>query len=371
MPAPSDMSVSSRLVALIRGAPTLWITSRRRALAAAIATILVLGPAIALEMSQPWRLMTRVQPRRDAPRDTAVVAALAWSRAADVDVVLLLGGSTAREFTASDAHVSELLTARCGRPLRFINAGASQQTLAESWAIAEAIPDERRKLVVVGMNYLRLEEGYDQTRRTLPIKTLPFDSPASLEAALQGAGHPVALTFPSLKNVAWLLRQGRWRSERSSPSTLAEFIVTADRSETYHGPQNAYRAPALSGDEKDRIVRHRIVERLGLFHAVHAEAAALWEGFTRRFDSPAGRVLYLALPESVAMTPLERLAGPVFDADMADLRDGGALMKDWRRGHGLDEADFYDQQHLLASGRARMEGRFVDLLAASTPGCAR
>jgi len=365
------MSVSSRLVALIRGAPTLWITSRRRALGAAIAAIIVLAPAIALEVSEPWRLMASVQPRRDAPRDTEVVSALAWSRAADIDVVLLLGGSTAREFTGSDAHVSELLTARCGRPLRFINAGTSQQTLAESWAIAEAIPDDRRKLVVVGMNYLRLEEGYDQTRRTLPIKTMPFDTPAPLMAALDKAGHPVALTFPSLKNVAWLLRQGRWRGELSPPSTLAEFVGAADRSQAYQGPHNAYKAPALSGDEKDRIVRHRIVERLTLFRAVHAEAAALWAEFTRRFDTAAGPVLYLALPESVAMAPLERLAGPAFDADMAKLRDSGALVADWRQGHGLDEADFHDQQHLLASGRARIEGRFVELLAVSTPGCRR
>lgn len=355
---------------LIYLAPILWITTRQRALAALIAGVLVFAPVVAIESWGPWKLLGEASLEAAAPQKTAMVASLAWAAKRDVDVVLLTGGSTSREFTASDPHVSRALTQRCGRPIRFINAGTSAQNLLESWQIAAAIPEARRRLVVVGLNYLRLEESREQVARSAQRRALPFEIPPPLRQSLAGFGAPPIAEALRPRGITWLLRQQKHIDSRKPPASLQQLIAT-DEVDPFKGPRNMYGGPALPRGHKQQFVSHMIMERWPMYRRNHAEAVGLWKEFTRDFSSATSRVMFLAMPETSVLAPLNALAGAMLERDMGELRGAGALVVDWRTSHGLAEEDFYDQQHLLSSGRAKLTDRFVDLLATSIPDCDR
>lgn len=356
---------------LVQGAPWLWIDTRMRAAAAAIAVLAVFCGVALFEASEPWRRLADAEPKADAAPETRLLAALAWVEASRIDTVILLGGSTARELTSSEARVSGLLTERCGRPIRFINGSTSSQTIAETWIIAEAVPDDLRVLTVVGMNYLRFEESPAEVARDVRPPLLPLGRSASLERALADAGHPPASTLPGLTGTAWLLPRLDQVDFRSAPEPFDDFLARRNDEAPWEGPLNLYRNPPLDPASKTAITHQRIAERLSLFEARHAGAGSLWRAFLDRFDGPRSNVLFLALPEDPSMTPFTDLAGDAFAAEMAGLGHTGAHVADWRKNHGLAQGDFYDQQHLLGSGRRKIEPRLLDLLAGSLDDCRR
>jgi hypothetical protein len=323
-----------------------------------------------VERSEPWRLLAAARPDADARRETHLMAAIAWTTATPVDTVIMVGGSSTREFPANDAHLSGLLTQRCGRPIHFVNAGTSAQTLAESWALAEAIPDDRRRLVVVGMNYSRFEEGAAQVAREMRAPLLPLHPPPALQRAVGEVVHPATVEGPALSQTSWLVRRLGQVTWRENPETFAEFARSGE-ARPWNGPQNLYRAPGLDRARKAAIVRRMMAERLPLLQARRGEALALWRAFLNRFDGRGAEVLFIALPESPSMAPMNARAGAGFADDLSSLQRDGARIADWRTDHGLTEHDFYDQQHLLETGRRRVEPRFVDLLVDSLPDCRR
>lgn len=364
------MSVSERFQRLVRGAPWLWIETPTRAAAAAVAAIAAFSLVVAFEWSQPWRLLAAARPAPHAAPDTRLLSALAWTDVTPVDTVILVGGSSAREFPASDSHLSRVLSARCGRPIRFINGGTSSQTFAESWAIAEAVRDDRRRLVVVGMNYSRFEEGAAEVSRDLRTPLLPLRQPATLKRAVADVGGSSPMgAGPGLTQSSWLLHRLDEVTFQDAPESFRAFIARSDGASPWQGPDNVYRAPPLDAERKADIVRRMQAEQLPLYAARRGEALALWLAFLRRFDRPGSEVLLLALPESASMAPLNARAGAAFPADLAVLERHGGRVADWRTSHGLAEADFYDQQHLLESGRRKIEPRFVELLTSALPAC--
>lgn len=362
---------SDLLRRLVRGAPWLWIDSRRRAAAAAIAALAVFCGTALFEASQPWRWLAVAEPKASAAYDTRLLASLAWVGASRIDTVILLGGSTARELTASDARISGLLTERCGRPMRFINGSTSSQTIAETWAVAEAVPDDLRVLTVVGMNYLRFEEDSGEVARDVRQPLLPLRHSEALEQALAELGHPAVSPLPGLAQSAWLLARLDQVTFRRTPEPFDDFLAQRDGETPWQGPLNFYNGAPLDPAAKAAITHQRIAERLTLFKERHTEAGALWRAFAHRFGGPRSNVLFLALPEDPSMTPFSLLAGDGFDAEMASLGDAGAHVADWRTSHGLAQSDFYDQQHLLASGREKIEPRLLDLLAGAIVNCDR
>ena len=354
---------------LVRGAPWLWINSRARAAAAAITVLGLFGGVALFETSEPWRRLAAAEPKAGAARETRLLATLAWVGASRVDTVILLGGSTAQELPPSEARLSALLTERCDRPIRFINGATSSQTMAESWMVAEAVPDSRRALVVVGMNYQRFEEGFAEVARDVSAPLLPLRSSRALEDALNEAGQPPVQTLSSLAGTAWLLHRLDQVNFRAEPEPFEVFLARRDGETPWHGPLNLYRDPPLGPAKKAAIVRQMIAERLSLFEGRRAEAGALWRAFVRRFEGPDSTVLFLALPEDPSMTPFAAFAGEGFAHEMAGLGGAGARVADWRTDHGLVPRDFYDQQHLLQSGRRKLEPRLADLLAGAVVGC--
>lgn len=362
---PSATSVSSRLYRLAHNAPYLWITSPRRAAAWLCGAGLALVITLAFEFSQPWRALASLASPESTSRAAYVSTELARITDDNVDTILFVGGSTTREFTASDRDLSALLARRCGRPIKFLNAGTSTQSLAESWTIVEAVPRHRRALVIVGMNYFRFEQGLDDVVADLPRLTLPFTPPASLRQSLAESGRPTGPALLQLRSTAWMLRQGYF-SIRGNPD-----VRQAPRATRFDGPYNIYAPPALDAAHKADIARRMIIEELPPFRRWNDEAGDLWLAFAAHFSRHGTRPLFIFLPESASLKPLRDLVEPDVQRQIARLRAQGHVVVDWRRHAELDERDFYDQQHLLGSGRAKMEPRFIDLIAASIAGCGR
>ena len=354
----------------VNGASFLWISTRRRAIAALLAGFLVFTPIIVIESWGPWKLLGDMSLKKNAPQALSAVTSLAWAAKRNVDVVLLIGGSTSREFTASDAHISRLLTQKCGHPMRFINAGTSSQNLLESWQITDAIPSSQRRLVVVGFNYLRFESGRRQVYESTRTSTLPFQIPEHLKQSLSEFHFSSIATIFNPKAIAWLLKSLIYIDIAAAPLSHQSLIASSEE-EPYISGRNLYRDPALSQSRKEEFVSHMIMERLPIYQAMHNEALDLWKIFTHDFVSSNSKVLFLGLPVSQEMKPLNDITVVPMTHDLSRLQSAGALVVDWRTDHGLSEGDFYDQQHLLSSGRGKLEKRFIDLLITSTPGCSR
>tara|TARA_R110002124_G_scaffold55108_3_gene156067 strand:- start:2512 stop:3606 length:1095 start_codon:yes stop_codon:yes gene_type:complete len=362
------MSVSDRLRRIIEGAPWLWINTPTRAAAAAVAALLVLAPTVMFENSEPWHLLATAKPDKDAARETHLMTTLAWTSATPVDTVIMVGGSSAREFSGLDSRLSRLLSARCGRAIHFVNAGTSSQTMAESWALAEGIPDAQRRLVVVGINYSGFEQGPAEIVRELRSPLLPLKVPRALKHAVKSGGYSSPDTTPWMNQTSWLVRRLDQVTFQDKIEPFEDFVRSEGQT-PWQGPQHIYRAPALDRTQKAGIVRRMTAERLHLFNARHKEALALWHAFLARFIERKSAVLFLALPESASMEPMNRRVGSAFASDLSTLERDGARVADWRTNHGLPEASFYDQQHLLESGRHAIEPRFVDLLVNTLPDC--
>jgi hypothetical protein len=360
---------SDQLRRVVRGAPWLWISTRPRAAAAAVAFLGMLSAVALFEASQPWRLLAAAEPRNHAAHDTRLLTTLAWVGVSGIDTVILVGGSTARELPPSEARLSGILTERCGRPIRFVNGATTSQTLAESWMITEAVPDERRALTIVGMNYLRFEEGFAEVARDLRAPLLPLRTPEGLERVLIETGHPPASALPGLTATAWLLPRIDEVDFNRAPEAFDDFKARRTGQTPWQGPQNIYSDPPLNPAAKATINQQMVAERLSLFEARRGQAGALWRAFVRRFAVPQSDVIFLALPEDPSMAPFAALARVGFAEEMAALDRAGARVTDWRTNHGLVEEDFYDQQHLIASGRRKLEPRLVQLISSNLTGC--
>ncbi len=352
------------------GPSYVWISSSKRAFAAILAGLLVFIPITIIEIWGPWKLLGDVSLKKDAPQTFTSVASLAWAAKENIDVVLLVGGSTSRELTASDAHISRLLTQRCGHSIRFINAGTSSQNLLESWQLTDALASSQRKLVIVGFNHLRFEGGrkqvYESTRKML----LPFAVPDQLKNSLSEFYFSNIPSAFNPKGIAWIIKGINYINFGASPLSHTSFIEV-NEDDPYHTGRNLYKEPPLPSRQKEVLVSHMIAERLPIYRTAHVEAVDLWKLFIRNYSSANSKVLFLGLPVSPEMRRLNDATSIEMRQDLIELQNAGALIADWRIDHFLSDADFYDQQHLLSSGRKKLDARFVDLVVKSTPGCSK
>ncbi len=95
-------------------------------------------------------------------------------------VVVLLGGSSARESTVSDASWSRQIVAKGGPSVLAWNMGSHNRTMAQNLAIVKALPRSSPVVVFVGLNL----GSFTSTQRTATI-TLPSPAPAAGEISLR------------------------------------------------------------------------------------------------------------------------------------------------------------------------------------------
>ena len=106
-----------------------------------------------------------------------VLAALAYMRAQapTKPVVVLLGGSAARESTISDASWRSQIVAEGGPETLAWNMGSRNRTLAQNVAIVKDLPQGAQALVLIGVNL----GAFTSAQKTATIK-LPSPAPASV-----------------------------------------------------------------------------------------------------------------------------------------------------------------------------------------------
>jgi hypothetical protein len=138
-----------------------------------------------------------------------VLAALAWMQADTPDrpVVVLLGGSAARESTISDESWREQIVARGGPETLAWNMASGNRTMAQNVAVVKALPRGVRTIVFIGVNL----GSFTSAQRTASI-TLPSPAPTSSPSLQQPHRYGLATGILSASQKRALVRT--WRTER-------------------------------------------------------------------------------------------------------------------------------------------------------------
>jgi lysophospholipase L1-like esterase len=104
-----------------------------------------------------------------------IAAALAWMQAEPPTqpVVVLLGGSSARESTISDKSWRRQIVAKGGSQTLAWNMGSHNRTMAQNLAIVKALPKGAKAVVIIGVNL----GSFTSTQKTATIK-LPSPAPS-------------------------------------------------------------------------------------------------------------------------------------------------------------------------------------------------
>lgn len=364
------MSVSDRLSGLARGAPYLWIDSPLRAVSFLVALISLVAGCLLLERLPAWSILDHAVLRRTADNWESVAANLAQSIDSGEPIVLMVGGSATRELTGSDFQVSRFMSQACGRHLLFVNGGTSDQNLGDSLVLTSAIPRQNLALIIVGINYYRLGEALSNVPNDTYWPNFPFPYPQQAWQALGEADYAKKSTRP-LNQLGWLLLHSPGYAWTPRKRGYAALTSPTPGENPYSAVHNAPPRPPLPDVTKQEIVNEYVALRWPAYLREHRASTELWERFAKYQRSRGVKVVFLALPESPSMAPADRLFGPIFEQSMNSLRRDGFTVADWRKMSGLREADFYDQQHLLESGRRRIAQRFLQLPVQSLGSCDR
>jgi hypothetical protein len=151
---------------------------------------------------------TEASSAKAAERDLArVLAALAFMRAEPPTkpVVILLGGSAARECTISDASWREQIAAEGGPETLAWNMGSRNRTMAQNLAMVRALPRGAEALVYIGINLGAFTSAQKTARIRLP-------SPAPTAVALRQHHAYTAAQILSTEKKKALVR--KWLAER-------------------------------------------------------------------------------------------------------------------------------------------------------------
>ena len=111
-------------------------------------------------------------PGKDALHRLQIVANLR-AEAPDTPLVLLLGGSAARESTVDDASWAADIERFGGPPVTVYNLGCRHDTFAEDLAIARLLPSDMPAIVFIGINLGRFANPKKSPTITLPEPQLP------------------------------------------------------------------------------------------------------------------------------------------------------------------------------------------------------
>ena len=264
----------------------------------------------------------------------------------EVDV-LIVGGSSTREFFGHDTELDDILSAQCGGLVRGFNAATSSQSLSESLAVIDLYrahvgdPD----VIVVGLTTRRL--------------SLPDYDPRAQAGLFNLALAPSSSSFSwyewplrVLSSATGALQRFSGFSSLLSPSST--FNLNGVHTPNPATPYDRMAPLSLAQPTSMSVVWAEIINSDAV---IHAEYTARWAAGALDRATDNIPVVYLMTPVSPASAPLTY---PDSDSDIMqrsiqsltvnspffDLRDSGAL--------GLTDADFWDEQHLVRTGRERL-----------------
>jgi len=337
--------------------------------------LVVLVASLAFFIPGPTQILSNM-PLSSASRDSDRAAqAVAAAVASGEELVILVGGSTSRELTPSDRFVSNALTTSCGRRLRFINLGTSSQTLADSWALTEYAARSSLSTVIIGMNYYRFEEDLATITSNYENLLVPVPRPASLGIWLTTTERRFVLPWTPLTDLIRALRRAipTWTWDNVAhfmrKPLPAEKLVQPEEADPFQNERNAYGLPVLSLDAKQAIVAEYLAARTSGYSARAASSRDVWYAFAKQITRWGASPVFMVLPEDPVLEPVRQVFGPTFDNVMSSFSASGYRTIDFRRLSDLEHAHFYDQQHLVASGRRLFWPHFLQSVIAAVPGC--
>ena len=241
-----------------------------------------------------------------------VLAALAWMQADTPTrpVVVLLGGSAARESTISDQSWRDQIVAKGGPKTLAWNMSSGNRTMAQNVALVKALPRGVKAIVFIGVNL----GSFTSAQKTASI-TLPSPAPTSSP----------------------LLQQPHQYSTATG---------------------------ILSTTKKRGLVRAWRADRYPVFTRNFATSAAVLQTLVRVCQARGYKPVLFELPRNTAVI------GSSLSAPTARFRDKcRALAAQYRipwvsfvTAAGLQNPDFYDLWHLVEPGRTVWQ----DLLSAKT-----
>lgn len=254
--------------------------------------------------------------------------------------ILILGGSSIREFFPRSENIDTTLSNMCGQPLHVLNAGTSSQSLADSLSIIDSAYHEgmRPDVIIVGMTKFRLSQAWENwsdvitgQRLALPISQKFFSKLENFEAI----GWRMRDRFNQVTRVAPLLRMDR-------------FVGNGDINAIQDLPNYAGKAMSDQKKLEQVLVGH---ELRNLDYLARSEENAFYfsSSFADYADSKT-KIIFLFTPLSPVTRHLELANDIPMEAIRNSLQVTGEVI-DMQAYDGLDEHVFYDEQHLRPEGR--------------------
>jgi hypothetical protein len=282
--------------------------------------------------------------------------------ASDAEKVVLVGGSTVRELTADDSFVSKDLTNRCKRSVHVVNLGSSSQSFAESWDIVDLLPEHGKRLILVGVNPYRI--GFDDSDVESDLSNNLTGVPTSFSlwwSVFRHTGYVGGLE----RTIASITRQQSFGARLR----LSDLVVPRDptakppSTDPFQPDRSGYRDPVWTRAQKVRQSYEYIATRVMNFHDRYRMGARWFRRFAEHFDANGSEVKFLVLPTDESYDTAAKLESTDFEEALRLLGGNENIIDLRNKVQNLKPEDFYDMQHLVASGRQKLQPAFVDAVA--------
>ncbi len=353
---------------IFRDTKWLWVTNKDRAVAFIMVFSITAAITLYFTFFSPWRfLLQHIELADRVPFALKIAQKLSNNISSGTYQIILMGGSTSRELTSHDKMVSDTLSFRNGRKIRFINAADRNQNITAPWSIGDRLADNGLDMMVIGLNYYRFVEDHNALKKNIAH----YRFPVPLSQSILRCNFAFLNMIPALEPVSqvgqlYAYRQyikGVYFGKPVRQTTEVQLTT----SNLFSGPRNYYRKPVFSVTQKEQRVNEFIASRGPQFYYAHLESLDLWTEFVRNMDSKGVKILFLILPLDPQMDVARSLFDPLFDPMMAKLEQAGATIVDWRNLDFLVSEDFYDQQHLVKSGRKKIFQRLIHDISLFVP----
>jgi hypothetical protein len=361
---------SKAVTALVRRYSWLVIETPARAVGFLTVIGIVIILAIKLELGSSWNLYAAGTQNEKAGETYQVLLRTigAAFSSTDGELLIIVGGSTHRELTADDSLVSKILTSKCGRNIHVVNLGSSSQTFSESWDAIALAPDNQKRLILVGINPYRLSFNDEDIVTELAHNRTGI--PNSYSLLWNVWLHTGNFVGPEryLQSVARQKSLGaRWELMNLFVSRPP---VPATRPQDPFQPlRSAYNAPVWTRAQKLKETNEYIATRAIDFQENYRTGVKWYNRLLEHFRTSKSDVKFLVLPTDETFDKANKLMANNFrdalrrlggDRNILDLRD---------QKKNLTSADFFDVQHLVARGRAKIQPALVDAFSRAL-GCA-
>lgn len=280
--------------------------------------------------------------------------------------VLLLGGSTSRELTGDSKIISEKISNICSKPVNFINAGSSSQSYVAARTLYSEYQKKNVDLVIVGLNYFRLIVNPLKLNANISNNGLLIPTPINLLIEEFG----LAQHMPAIEPLYFGAKLRYFIKKSGSENLINTARGEAKKSLEFVALHNYYKKPAKSKQEKQKDVRRFLLSRYPDYSEYSSIGIERWLRFSEYAKSQGSNVLLLSLPQDESMMSVDGYFSPIFDRFLFIAKSRGISVEDWRKNKfQLVSDDYFDQQHLLASGRKKIVQEIVNLIVNHLPEC--